>query len=94
MKKPPIDNLTRIGKLVILSALAHEHRGLSKSQWWYQVQCDCGTVEEVNHTQLKKRWACQDCMQDSKGMAVSEARRRDKNKLPPGVPDFARMKLV
>jgi hypothetical protein len=90
-RKPPKEPGTRIGNLTILEFLEYGDRGLAKKQQWYKVQCDCGTIEEANHVQLMKKWACKDCMFDKRGMSISLAKR--KPLVPEGLPDFAKMKL-
>ena len=103
-RKPPKCPGTRIGNLTILEPLEYGDRGLAKKQQWYKVQCDCGTVEDANHVQLMKKWACRDCMDEYRGRSISKAKRSGEGPieriepvrgpdLPPGVPNFLTMKL-
>lgn len=62
---------------------------LSKKQWWYRVQCSCGSHEVIAQDQLSRRKDCRECANDRRGrkLRLSE---------PVEVPselDFARMKL-
>jgi hypothetical protein len=59
---------------------------------WYECECSCGEVLILNQRALNKRRKCDGCVADDKSKKMQEL--RAKTKLPEGVPDFARMKLV
>ena len=88
-KHPPHEPGTRLGRVVIVSALEHDTRGLLKRQWWYEVRCDCGAHFETCNQNLREGTQCRQCANDQR--ARSKTKPREVEVL--AVPDFARMRL-
>ena len=90
-KKPRFQPGEQINELTVLKIVGHKENGLTKKQWWYQVECSCGTVEIVNQSQLLVRLDCRNCANDRR--SVSEHISKSKTSRLPRHLDFARIKF-
>lgn len=86
----------QIGKLTVIRYIGFSvdrpnGKRLQTPQHWYEVRCECGTVETVNQGQIRKREYCINCA----GSVPSKQAPRD-NKPAEPLPahlDFARLKF-
>jgi len=66
-------------------------RHYSKGHYWFLVKCSCGSKEILSQAELGRKLSCNDCAKEERSKKANQ--QPDKEPLPPGVPDFAKMKL-